>query len=139
MPDEVIYIPEEGALARLDAWINDPSGPLAARLYSNDLAYNPTRTLADYVEASFTGYAPVDPVTWGPPFTNGGGKAESDSGVCSWLFTAGSGTAVVYGVYLTDSSNTVLLAVIPFVPAVVLSPSSPGLSRQLQLTDVSEL
>jgi hypothetical protein len=139
MATENIYIPKEGALAALAAWIAATLGPVAARLYANDVAYNPDRTLADYTEASFSGYSAVDPITWGTPFTNGDGKAEVDSAACSWTFTGGSGTAIVYGILLTDSANTVLMAVIPFVPAITLSPGSPTVARTIQLTDVSEL
>lgn len=139
MSIDSIFIPEEGARARLAAWLASADGPALAHLYDNNPAYNPQRTLADYQEASFAGYAEVGPVGWGGVSTNPQGKAEGSSPPCLWTFTAGAGTAVVYGIYLTDDPPTTLLAVIPFLEPVILTPGSPNLVKSLRLTDVSEL
>lgn len=139
MNPETLFVPKVGALQALAAWIGATLGPVTARLYDNNVVYNADRVLADYNEATFAGYAPVDPIAWGAAFTNADGKAESDSAICLWTFTGGAGSATVFGIYLTDSSNTQLMAVIPFVPAVILTPSASSVARMLQLTDVSEL
>jgi len=136
---DTVYIPEEGAGARLAAWLASSDGPALAHLYDNNPAYNPQRVLADYQESAFTGYAAVGPLGWGGVSTNPQGKAQGSTSPLLWTFTAGAGTAVVYGMYLTDDPPTVLLAVIPFLDAIVLTPGSPNLVKSVRLTDVSEL
>lgn len=139
MATENVYIPQVGARSALDHWTAAGDGPALAHLYVNNLVYLPTRVLADYVEASFVGYAPFGPIPWSAAFTNGGGKAQSDSLNCLWTFTGGSGTADVFGIYLTDAAVTKLLAVVPFLVPVTLKPANPSLARVLSLTDRSEL
>ena len=139
MPTDNVYIPQEGAIAALDAWVQSADGPVLAHLYDNNPAYIPTRVLADYQEASFVGYAPVGPFAWTMAITNGAGKAQVESPGLNFRFTGGSGTAVVYGLYLTDDPATRLLAVVPFLSPFIFSPANPALNRVVQLTDISEL
>lgn len=139
MATDQVYIPEEGARARLVAWLAGSDGPSLAHLFDNNPAYNPQRVLADYQEASFAGYAAVGPIAWGGVSTNPQGKAEGASPPISFTFTGGVGTAVVYGLYLTDDPPTKLLAVIPFLDALILTPGAPTVSKSIKLTDVSEL
>lgn len=139
MATDNIFIPQTGARAALDDWLAALDGPSSARLYVNNLPYLPTRVLADYVEASFVGYAAVGPIPWSPAFTNMAGKAQSDSLNCVWTFTGGAGTAMVFGIYLTDLAGLKLLAVVPLLVPVTLAPANPSLSRVLSLTDRSEL
>lgn len=139
MSDPNVFVPKVGATAALSAWLASVVGPANAHLYSSNTIYNPDRVLADYTEASFPGYAPVLGVAWGVIFINVAGKSESDSPALNWTFTGGSGTAPVFGIYLTDATDTFLQAVIPFSSPFVFSPSQPNLSQVIQLTDVSEL
>jgi len=139
MSVDTVFCPKEGAISALDAELAAADGPLYARLYDNAVPYTPDVVVADFNEASFAGYSAVGPITWPAAATNGSGKAESDSPALTWTFTGGSGTAVIYGIILTDPSATKAIRVIPFVPAVVLTPGSPTISRVVQLTDVSEL
>ena len=110
-----------------------------ARLYVSDTAWDPANTCADYVEASFVGYAPIDPIFWQPPFINANGAAETDSQVLTWFFLAGVGGATVYGVYVTDPLQTKLLLVLPFVSGYRLTPATNTLSIVIQLAEISEL
>jgi hypothetical protein len=134
-----VYVPKQGALSDLDSWIAGDLGASIVRLYASNTPYTPDRVCGDYTEASFVGYAPVGPLSWPPSFTNGSGKAETDSPAISFTFTGGSGTAIVYGIFVTDPSQTKLLLVIPFASPVTLSPSNTSLERVLQVTEVSEL
>jgi len=134
-----VYFPQEGAKAALDAFLASTDGPVYARLYDNAVSFDPTRTLADYNEASFTGYNPVGPITWPAASINGEGKAQADSPALDFTFTGGAGTATVQGLYFTDDANTVLIAVVPLVGAMVLTPAQPTLSRIVAMTDVGEL
>jgi len=57
----------------------------------------------------------------------------------NWNYTAGAGTADVFGIYVTDAAKTKLLAVIPFLSPVTLSPSNNTLTRVIQLTCISQV
>jgi hypothetical protein len=139
MTSDNVYVPEQGALSDLRGWIAGELGAALVRLYVSNTPYLPTRVPADYTEASFTGYAPQGPLAWPAPFTNGAGKAESDSPVVTFNYTAGAGTAIVFGIFVTDPSSTVLLLVVPFQSPITLDPANPVLQRVLQVTEVSEL
>ncbi len=139
MSVDSVYVPQSGAMSDLEAWIAGALGSCKVRLYVSNTPYLPTRIPADYTEASFPGYAPVASPAWGSVFINGGGAAETDSPVLTFTFASSSGTATVFGIYVTDSSGTVLLLVVPFQAPVVLSPGSPDVSRSLQVTAISQL
>lgn len=94
---------------------------------------------AAYVESTFVGYAPITPPAFGVPYLNGFGKGETDSGPLVWTFTAGVGTATVYGMYLTDVTGLKVLMAVKFLAPIVLTPGSPTLSQLLQVTAISEL
>ena len=127
-------------LEQLRAFLNDAANQVFARL--NDNNYTPVHTSVpgDFNEASFVGYSPVAP-NFAAAFVNGASKAEIDSAVISWLFTAGVGTATVFGWYLTydTGGGDVLVCASKFVLPVTLSPASPNLDRVVRLTAVSEL
>lgn len=139
MSIDSVMIPKEGSLNDLDAWVAGDLGSGYLRLYDNNHVYSADDTVSDYNEATFTGYAPITPPAFGPAFINGGGKAESDSAAATWTYTAGVGTATIFGLFITDAAGTTLLAVVPFQAPVVLSPGSPTLTRVVQMTAVSEL
>jgi hypothetical protein len=134
-----VFVPKQGALSDLAAWIAGDLGASYVRLYVNNQVYTPNRVPADYTEASFAGYAPVHAIAWLAPFINGSGKAETDSPPFTYTFTAGVGTVTLFGLFVTDLALTKLLLVAPFVMPVVLSPGQNILTRTLQITDTSEL
>jgi hypothetical protein len=138
MSQDQLLITNDGALDVTDSWRARLN---AGRVRLFDLPHIPAHadTPASYHEASFVGYAPFAPPAFGVPFLNGGGKAETDSTVLMWNFTAGVGTATIYGWYITDVSGLKVLAACKFLVPVVLTPVSPTLTRIIQITDVSEL
>lgn len=131
-------IPDEGALVNLEQW-RAVLNAGTVRLFANNFTPNKSSVLADFLESSFVGYARVTPAGFAPPFTNGDGKAESDSAPCSFTFTAGSGTATVFGMYIVDASDSFVLLAWKFLAPVILTPAQPLLSRVIQATGVSEL
>lgn len=134
-----IYIPQDGQLSDLEGWIAGELGSAEIWLYDTYHAPSPADVPADFNEASFVGYSRLGPVSWGAPFTNGDGKAETDSPVLSWAFTGGSGTADVFGLLVVNAGGTRVLLNMPFLTPVTLSPGSPNLNRIIQLAMVSEL
>lgn len=139
MSDDIVRFPHEGDLSELEAWIAGELGTCYARLFDSYVPWDPGNTVADYNEATFTGYAPINGISWGSPFINGDGKAETDSPSLTWTFTAGAGSTDVYGWMLTDSTGTKLLAVCQFVNIVTLTPGQPNLSRVIQVCVVGEV
>lgn len=133
-----IRVPNDGALSVLGEWLAIPAGPALAHLYDNNVIFDRTKVLADYNEASFVGYSSVGPLSWPAPSINLDGKAESDSGPLAWNFAAGSGTAIVFGIYFTDDPPTKLLLVVPFDTAVTLTPAMPNLTQAVQVTEYGE-
>lgn len=139
MTTDNVYVPQQGSLSDLAGWIAGDLGAALVRLYDSFVLYSPTLTPAAFHEASFTGYAPLGPIAWTPPFVNGGGKAETDSPVLTWTRAIMVGTASIYGVYVTNPAKTKLLLVSPFLTPQDLTSAEPSLSRLLQVTEVSEL
>lgn len=80
------------------------------RLFKNN--YTPVRGMSagDFTEANFPGYAAQALNDFGAVGTNGLGKAETDSGIHTFLCT-GSGTPNdIYGWYATSSLGVVEMA-----------------------------
>lgn len=134
-----VYIPQSGGVSDLNDWILGALGTCLVKLYASNTPYLPTNIASDYTEASFVGYAAVPSPSWSAAYINGSGAAETDSPPLTWTFTAGSGTATVFGLYITDSTGTALLAVVPFQSPVILTPTVPTVSRTVQLTAISQL
>ena len=133
-------IPDQGAVDDLAGHIALRLGTSIARLWDVFRVPHRADTPASFHEASFPGYVPQAALGWTPPAINGAGKAETDSRILTWTFTAGVGTARVYGVFVTDVSGLRLEAVYQFVGGqVVLTPVNPNLTLALQYTGVSEL
>jgi hypothetical protein len=139
MTSDPIQIPRQGSLSDLDNWRTGDLAGAILHLFDNFHTFAPTDTPADYNEASFVGYAPITPIGWSFPTINIAGKAETSSPPLTFNFTAGVGTALVYGWYLTDSTGTVLLAVCHFNSPVTLTPAQPALTRTVSLTATSEV
>lgn len=89
------------------------------RLFKNDVSPGVAATTASFVEATFTGYAPKNGLSFAPSFKNINGQYQSDSAVETFTFTAGTGNQTIYGWYITDQANAVVLAYtrlnIPFI------------------------
>jgi hypothetical protein len=138
MSVDTLFVPKQGALSDLADWIAGDLGSCYVRLYVNNVVYTPDRVCGDYTEASFAGYSPASGFSWGAPFTNLAGKAETDSPALTFTFTGATGTHTAFGIFITDAAQSKLLAVIPFLAPVIFSPGSPTETRMVQVTEVSE-
>lgn len=136
---EQVFVPNTGTLSELAAWIAGDLAGARAHLYDQFRNPQPGDSPADYHESGFVGYAPIAPLNWAAPFINFAGKAETDTQPLIWQFTAGVGTALVYGWYLTDSLDARLLLVCPFGVPITLSPGAPFLTRSIRITAAGEL
>lgn len=134
-----VFLPQQGALSDLSNWIAQDLGAAYGRLFTSNTIYHPTNTPASYTEAAFVGYSPKFPLGWSAPFINGMGQAESDTAAQTWSFTAGAGSAIVYGIIVTDVGKTKLLLAVHFINPVILTPGNPNLTEVVQLTEQSLL
>lgn len=142
-PPSTVIWSNDGSLLDMElmrAFLNAGANNVFARLFTNNYTPVHSSVPANFTEATFVGYSPVAP-NFAAAFLNGGGKAEIDSAVVSWLFTAGVGTATVYGWYLTydTGGGNVLVMATKFIVPVVLTPAAPTLDRVIRATAVSEL
>lgn len=137
MSTDNVRIPDQGAESDLASWVAGDLGSAVARLYVSNVTYNKTRVPADYTEASWPGYAPI-PLVFGAVFINANGEAEIDSQALAWTFGGVSGTYDNFGIYVTDSGMSKLLAVVPFLSPQTVSPSQTSVTGVLQITAVSK-
>ena len=129
---------DDGAKDDLETWRANLDAGFVC-LFDNNFIPDRQSVPADFNEASFTGYARVQPAGFAAPFINGDGKAEIDSAAVDFTFTGGSGSAFIFGWYLLNAAETEVLMFCKFLVPVDLTPAMPLLSRVLKVTAVSEL
>lgn len=98
-----------------------PVGVTAANihLYKNDVTPDANMTPATFEEADFDG-APALDVVMGAISLNDQGIVVSRSNSLEWTAPEGEPTQTVYGIYITNSANTVIIAAQRFdVPQVM--------------------
>lgn len=83
------------------------------RLFTNNFTPNGSSVVGDFTEASWTGYAAQNGVTWSSPGGTGG-ISHSDSSTIVWPVDIAATPATVYGIFATDSSGTVMIHAVRF-------------------------
>lgn len=83
--------------------------PCVFHLYSND--YTPTRsdTVADYTEATVTGYAAEDVDSFGGATDLGGNVWQIQGDEITWTLDGSVTPQTLYGYYVTDQAGAQLL------------------------------
>lgn len=116
------------ALAVSDNWI--------LHLYVNDVDIETDTVLADLDEAFYDGYAPVELIRsdWSDAATIGE-RAVSSWGSGPVSFVADSGDQDVYGWYVTDSAETVIL----WAERLASAPFNVSTTNPLFLTPINDL
>ena len=103
---------------------------LVVHLYKNNITPSSTMTLADYTEATFTGYAAVTLSSANWTVTAGGPtSAEYNSGVA---FTcSGTTSESIYGFYLSTANSSTLIWSERFdeAPFVIVNPNDALTAR----------
>jgi hypothetical protein len=84
-----------------------------AKLHAFQNPVTPTNAivLADLTECDFDGYAASAAITWGAILNETDGTVYAPGGGIEFAATGSTTPNTVYGVYLTDSAGTTLLAV----------------------------
>lgn len=112
---DTIYICDAGATDKLNGWLGR-SASLAStgkvRLYSNSVALSKATALGALTETSFPGYAAISisGASWAAPTVSSHLASSSPTSPFTFTCSGGGSPQTVYGAYITDASNTVLLA-----------------------------
>lgn len=78
-------------------------------LFSNNVTVSPTSVLTDFTECTFAGYVEQSLGTWSTPAIQGDGSSGSSPDDVSFTPTSSLGSGTIYGGYVTDSTDTMLL------------------------------
>lgn len=132
-----VYVPNAGAKVDIDTFAAAMTSG-AVMLFDRAHVPAPTDTPASFHEATFTGYSRIANPAFAPAFINADGKAEADSQILTWMFTAGAGSVYVYGLAVLDVTGTKVLLEVVFQTPQQLTPATPALSRVIQATAVRE-
>jgi len=103
-----------------------------AHLYKNDLTPLPDTTLAEIVEADFTGYASAL-IVMNAPYINSFGLAEADAEKIDWIATGAIPANTIYGVYVLDQGGA-LIACERLPQPIVLGGIGAGVEYTLRAT-----
>jgi hypothetical protein len=80
------------------------------KLFQNDTVPAYTDTVADYVEADFSGYIAGTAITWGVPIINGSNQGELNGTQINFTHNGGSTANTIYGIFVVDGSGDLLYA-----------------------------
>jgi hypothetical protein len=100
------------------------------RLYQNNHTPAITDTAANYTEATFTGYAAINLVSWGNAFLNGSSISEMDEIARTFTQTGVGVTNNIYGYYVTDGAGVLIWAELN--PNGVFNMNNTGLTYTVQ-------
>jgi hypothetical protein len=84
--------------------------PVHMRLFQNNHTPGVTDVIGDYTVATFSGYPGDVSPTWGTPFTNGDGKAETDAGTTTYTHNGGGTSNTIYGAYFVTAGGVLVYA-----------------------------
>jgi len=136
----MIVVPDEGKKWLLDALLRTEPGdilPFYVRLFKNDADLDRYAVRADFEEANFDGYLPVELVRadWSPSVMNGI-RAQTVYGTSFLTWVADSGTQDIYGYIVTDNDDNFVLWGDKFVPPIEVSDVVPvSFSPVMRLRD----
>lgn len=86
-----------------------PLNGAIAHLYQDPVGTSPTVVLADFVEATFDGYAASAALTWGAVGTDTTNLADVTAQEVEWVPTGATTPNTIAGVYVTNAAGTALL------------------------------
>lgn len=107
------------------------AGHWHVHLFANAHTVTDASVIGDFTESSFVGYAAAAP-TWSTP-ANVAGVPTSTSATVTFTQTS-AWPSTSYGVYVTDSTNALLLGAANFVSPVVLTASQPSYALTVSIT-----
>jgi len=78
------------------------------KLFTNDVEPDENQTRATFEEANYDGYAPVN-LEMSPVSLNDQGMAVTKSNLCNFSSAAGVDTQTIYGIFIVNADDSVLL------------------------------
>lgn len=102
-------VPQDGETGFLNVLIADVLTGANLHLFSNNVTVDATSALTDFTECTFAGYAEQPLDTWSIPVIEGDGSSGSSPADVTFTPTSSLGSGAIYGGYVTDSTDTVLL------------------------------
>lgn len=128
-----------GFLARLLALINAayPATLTNAKikLYKNNVTPDANMTLDTFEEADFEGYESL-PLVMSGPTVNDQGVVVTKSNVCDFLADGGTPTQTIYGIFITNSLDTGLIAAQKFdIPQIMGGPYPSAINGVWRFSD----
>ena len=123
----MIVVTQGGAAHLLEKGIDGLTATTQIHLYQNDIAPSPSTLLADFVEATFDGYAApvVTPASW-PIFLQGISQAVAVGPAQVFSPTGNVTPNVIYGYYVTDNTGARLLWAERFAEPKVMNGVTTG-------------
>ena len=123
----MIVVPQSGASVLLEKGLDGLTATQHVRLYQNDYAPSPTSLLADFVAATYDGYAAaaITPATW-PIFLQGISQAVAVGPGLVFSPTGSTTPNLIYGYYVTDNTGARLLWAERFAEPKVLNGVTTG-------------
>jgi len=93
-------------------WAAGPLGPLEVRLFSNNFVPGSGTGSGDLTEATFDGYAAIDPTPWSDPVIDPESNTYylSPTVVVTFTQTGVVVTNTIYGFYLVDANGKLIMA-----------------------------
>jgi hypothetical protein len=117
-----------------NTWLNVSNANI--RLFSNNFTPDPSKVLADFTEATYTGYAAqVLTTAFASSFKVIDGKYQSDSATFTFTCTSGS-SQTIYGWYITvNPSGTTTVRLSGLFPAPITMAPSASFTLQVSLQE----
>jgi len=103
-------------LAQLQSYFNANAW---LRLFQNNHTPAHGDVLATYTEATFSGYAAIQLVSWGAPYLSADFHAWIDEIVRTFTASASSPANTIYGYYVTKGSTDLLWAELALTPVTI--------------------
>jgi len=106
-----LVVPNEAEVTLLEKMLNqNQTANLLLRLYNNNLTPNALTSYTDITECTTTGYAAITITNsnWAVATPVGANYAEAGYAEQNFTFSAGGSATLVYGYYVTDTSNNLM-------------------------------
>jgi hypothetical protein len=136
----LICVPSASAVAILERWrVAGFVGWPMIRLYVNDVIPSQATVLGDLMEAPFDAVGGPQEIPFvRPAFLNPDGKAEIDAEPVVWTNSGTVDPFTVYGYYVTDNADSLLLWAERFAGATLMASPGQQIIWQPSLTLTSE-
>lgn len=95
-----------GFLGQLVPWLNT----FKLRLFVNDIVPDPHAGVSQFVDPSYSGYAPIALTQFPQPYLNANDQGETVHPTVTFVVGPGGGSESAYGYWITDQADTFLLA-----------------------------